>query len=197
MTSRRESDVLQDELPARVVARSLLRSACASALLLAAYYVVPLNLPDESAIVWLVVGLVGVTAVLAWQIQAITTARYPRLRAISALAVGVPLVLVVFAVTYLLIAKDDATAFSTPLDRTGAIYFTVTVFATVGFGDIVPVTTPARVGVIIQMLLDLVLFGVAAKVVLGAVNVGLRRRDEHTGRDRDARDPDRGASPPP
>jgi voltage-gated potassium channel len=50
------------------------------------------------------------------------------------------------------------------------------VLSTVGFGDIAPVTTPARVATMVQMLLNIVVFGLAAKVIFGAVDVGLRRR---------------------
>ena len=161
----------------RQVVRSLARSAVASVLLVAAYYLVPLD-ATEGPLVWLVVGLAAVAVVIAWQLRAIVNAEYPRLRAIGALATGLPLLLVVFAMTYVIQARGDPGAFNEPLDRTAALYFTVTVFATVGFGDIVPVTTAARVATMLQMLLDLVAVGVLAKVILGAVDVGLRRRSD-------------------
>jgi voltage-gated potassium channel len=82
----------------------------------------------------------------------------------------------VFAATYLLLAQEDRASFTQPLDHTGALYFTVTVLSTVGFGDIAPVTTAARVATMVQMLLNIVVFGLAAKVIFGAVDVGLRRR---------------------
>ena len=89
---------------------------------------------------------------------------------------GLPLLLVLFAATYALLDGTDPASFTQRLDRTGALYFAVTVLSTVGFGDIAPVTTGARVATMVQMLLNLAAFGVAAKVVLGAVDVGLRRR---------------------
>jgi voltage-gated potassium channel len=90
--------------------------------------------------------------------------------------VGLPLLLIVFAATYVLLDGNDPASFTQRLDRTGALYFAVTVLSTVGFGDIAPVTTAARVATMVQMVLNLAVFGLAAKVVLGAVDVGLRRR---------------------
>jgi hypothetical protein len=63
------------------------------------------------------------------------------------------------------------------MSRVGALYFTVTVFATVGFGDIVPVTDAARIVVMVQMVGDLVLVGVGVRVLLGAVQLGLERKN--------------------
>ena len=63
-------------------------------------------------------------------------------------------------------------AFTEPMDRTDAIYFTVTVFATVGFGDIAPVTTSARVVVTLQMVGDLLVLGVLLQAIVGAVKLG-------------------------
>ena len=51
------------------------------------------------------------------------------------------------------------------------------VFASVGFGDIAPLTQGARVMVMIQMVGDLILVGVVARVMVGAVQAGLRRHD--------------------
>jgi hypothetical protein len=69
-------------------------------------------------------------------------------------------------------------SFSEPLGRLDSLYFTVTVFATVGFGDIVPVTSPARAITTVQMVGDLVLVGLVAQVIVGAVRRGMQRRDE-------------------
>jgi hypothetical protein len=62
------------------------------------------------------------------------------------------------------------------LSRTDGLYFTVTVFSTVGFGDIVAKSETARLVVTGRMLADLVVLGVAIKVVVSAVRQGLRRR---------------------
>ena len=53
----------------------------------------------------------------------------------------------------------------------------MTVLATVGFGDIVPVTAIARVAVMVQMVLDVAFIGLAAKVLFGAADRGLRKRE--------------------
>ncbi len=67
-------------------------------------------------------------------------------------------------------------AFSEPMSRTDARYFTVTVFATVGFGDISAVSQAARVLVTSQMVADLLLLGFVLRAVLGAVERGRARR---------------------
>jgi hypothetical protein len=101
---------------------------------------------------------------------------YPGLRAVEALASAIPLFLLVFAVAYLLMADADGGAFSEPLSRTDALYFTITVFATVGFGDITPRTDLARVATMVQMLGDLLVVGLVLHVMVGAVKAGLQRR---------------------
>ena len=67
---------------------------------------------------------------------------------------------------------DDAATFTEPLSRSDAIYLTVTIFATVGFGDISAQTEAARLVVTAQMLLDLVVLGLGINVILGAVKRG-------------------------
>jgi hypothetical protein len=56
------------------------------------------------------------------------------------------------------------------------LYFTVTVFATVGFGDIVGVSQTARTVSMIQMVAGLVLVGLIARVMLGAVQESRTRQ---------------------
>ena len=66
--------------------------------------------------------------------------------------------------------------------RTDSLYFTVTVFATVGFGDITATSQVARIVVIAQMILDLLVLGLVVKVFVGAVEIGrgMRTRRQHS-----------------
>jgi hypothetical protein len=58
------------------------------------------------------------------------------------------------------------------------VYFSVTVFATVGFGDISPVSDPARIVVTVQMIADLLVLGLVLRAVLDAVSRGRARLSE-------------------
>jgi hypothetical protein len=75
-------------------------------------------------------------------------------------------------------ASPPATSASTA--RTSALYFTITVFATVGFGDITARTEAARLVVSGQMIIDLIILGLGARVIVGAVTRGRRQRPEAT-----------------
>jgi voltage-gated potassium channel len=85
---------------------------------------------------------------------------------------------VLFASTYFVMARLAAGSFGTPLTRTDALYFTVTVFSTVGFGDITAKTETARAVVTGQMIADLVILGLAIKVIVGAVRRGQQRQPQ-------------------
>ena len=104
------------------------------------------------------------------QLRAITRDAYPGIRAIEALATTVPLFLLLFAASYILLAQAGPANFNTPaLTHTDSLYFTVTIFATVGFGDIVATSQTARLLVTVQMILDLLVLGVGIRVFIGAV----------------------------
>ena len=163
--------------PRRRVLRSLLRATLTSTVLVALYYRLPLTSALEaSTAALLLAGLAVFAGVITWQVRAILRSDYPGLRAIEALAAAIPLFLLVFAAAYVKLADAQPSAFSEPLSRTDALYFTVTVFSTVGFGDIAPVATPARVVTMVQMLGDLVVVGLVLRVMLGAVKEGRERR---------------------
>ena len=91
----------------------------------------------------------------------------------------IPLYLLLFASTYFLMERASAANFTEPLTRTDALYFSVTVFTTVGFGDISAKSETARVVLIVQMLADLALLGAGARVLLGAVRRGQQRRSRY------------------
>jgi hypothetical protein len=161
----------------RLVVRALLRASLTATVLVVLYFTLPLTGSlDGSAAVRLVVGLLALAGVVTWQIRAVLRSRYPGLRAVEALAAAIPLFLLVFAAAYLRMADADAGAFSEPLSRTGALYFTVTVFSTVGFGDITPKSDLARVATMVQMLGDLLVVGLVLHLMVGAVKAGLQRR---------------------
>ena len=163
--------------PGRVV-RSFLQGAGSTVVLVAIYYLLPLDHPARwVAVTTLVIGLAALLGLVVYQVRAISRSRYPRLRALESLAVTVPLFLLLFASTYLVIAAISARSFSQPLNHADALYFTVTVFATVGFGDITATTAAARLVVTGQMIIDLIILGLGARVILGAVSRGRQRRD--------------------
>jgi len=162
--------------PARTIVQALLRALASSAILVTIYYLLPLN--DSSrwlAITILVLGLALLTGLVTFQVHSIAASPYPRLRAVEALATSVPLFLLLFAGAYVVMASIAASSFSQPMTHTNALYFTVTVFATVGFGDITAKTEAARLLVTGQMILDLIVLGVGARIVVGAIT---RRRQQ-------------------
>ena len=153
-----------------------LRGAALLVLLLVLYFQAPL---DRELTLTTALVFVGVFVLLALalviEVRGILASSKPMLRAIRTLLVGMPLLLVVFASCYVTIAGQQPGAFSEPLSRTDGLYFTVTTFSTVGYGDISPVSQLARVVVTIQMVVGLIAVGLIAKLVLGAVQVARER----------------------
>jgi voltage-gated potassium channel len=172
----------QDLPPAkrrRLIAGAVVRVVLIAAVLVVLYYVLPLDRPwDSDTAVRLLIGLLVVAAVVAWGVKIITGSRYPGMRAAEALALILPVFLLLFASTYFVLERNSAANFTQPLTRTDALYFTVTVFTTVGFGDISAKSETARVVLIVQMLADLALLGTGIRVILGAIQHGRDRRPE-------------------
>ena len=92
------------------------------------------------------------------------------------LAIGLPSLLLLYASVYTILAVNEPASFTQVLDRTDALYFTMTVFTTVGFGDIAPATHLARVMTMTQMVIGLVAVGLVARLLFGAVQMAVNRR---------------------
>jgi voltage-gated potassium channel len=154
----------------RHIVRVMLRSFVSAIVMVALYYVLPLGESlDAGATVLLLCGLAVFTLIVAWHLRAILRSDFPALRAVEALATTVPLFLLIFASTYYLMDNAGQDSFSQQLTRTDSLYFTITVFSTVGFGDITPTTEATRIVTMAQMLIDVVIIGALARVLLGAV----------------------------
>jgi voltage-gated potassium channel len=181
--------------PRRRLVEAVLRASLTSAVLLVLYYKLPFTAVDNaSTFLLLAAGLVLFGAVITWQVRSILRSDYPALRAIEALGAAIPLFLLLFAAAYVKLAEAQPEAFSEPLSRTDALYFTITVFATVGFGDIAPVTDAARITTMVQMVSDLLVVGLVLRVMLSAVKQGRERRAGASGA---PESPDRGDAGPP
>ena len=159
---------------------SIVRIVVGLFLILLMMILVPDN-PDGSLVLAVLVAIGGI-AIYVWffnrQLKGVYRAKYPTLRASEALILVAVMFLAIFAVIYVLISEGNPESFTEPLDRFTAYYFALTVLATVGFGDITPVTTLARAVTMIQMSLDLAFIAVLVKVMGGAAKSALGKRKQ-------------------
>jgi len=161
----------------REITATVVDATLACVLLLGVYYVIPFtDLSSGQSLLRLALGVGIFVMVLVWQLRRVTRAEYPVLRAVHGLAVTIPLFLVAFAAVYLSLSLGTETHFSEELDHTGALYLAITIFSTVGFGDITPESELARILVSVQMLLDLVVIGVVVRLLTTAAKTGRRNR---------------------
>ena len=164
-------------LPYRRIGWTVLRVLASAAIVVTAYYLLPFDRAATwGAITLLVLGLLALIALIGFEVRAIVRSPFPNLRAIEALATSLPLFLLLFASTYYVMARLSPGSFGGHLTRTDAMYFTVTVFTTVGFGDITAKTETARLVVTGQMIADLLVLGLGIRIILGAVTRGQQRR---------------------
>ena len=148
----------------KALVRSLTRGTVGVTALLLAYGYLPLAAETNAALVVriLAAGIIMVVFVV-YEIRMISRAEFPQLRAADALLVGVTLITVVFASIYLSMSKASPPSFNEALDRTGAMYLTMTTLTTIGYGDVVARTNAARVAVMIQMVFNVAFIGLAVK----------------------------------
>jgi voltage-gated potassium channel Kch len=148
----------------RALIRSLTRAALGVSLLLLAYCLLPLYAAtNKELVIRLIVAGIVIAGILLWEIQVISRSEFPQLRAADALITGITLLVVVFSSIYLSMSKANVAAFSEPLGRTSAMYFTMTTLTTVGYGDVVAKSDSARISVMIQMVFNVAFIGLAVK----------------------------------
>lgn len=160
--------------PRRDIVNSGVRALTVNVILMALYWTLPLGERLSGFVaMWLGLALVGLIVLVGWELRIITRSQYPELRAVEAGAVALPVVLLPFAATYFSLAGTVSGSFGVHLTRLDALYFTITTFSTVGFGDIVPRSETTRAIVTGQIVVDLLLIGFIAKAIVGTAH---RRR---------------------
>jgi voltage-gated potassium channel len=165
-----------DELPARrrrqLLTIAAIRSFASVAVLVTAYFLLPFTrLLNGRLIVEFGAGVLLVIIVLISQTVLTLRSGYPLLRSVEAMATSIPLFLVVFSTTHYLVNELNPGSYSEPMTRFDALYFTMSTFATVGFGDITAISVPARFATLVQMIGGLVLIGVVARVLIGTARL--------------------------
>jgi voltage-gated potassium channel len=143
--------------------------------LLVLYAVAPFGERLQGHVLAGLAGCLGALIVLViFELRSIARSSHPEVKAVEAVGMTLPLTLLPFAAAYYGMSRATETAFEMRLTRLDALYFTMTTFSTVGYGDITAKSEPARAVVIGQITVDLIIIGLIAKVILGAAQ---RRRD--------------------
>lgn len=145
------------------------------------YLWVPVPQKEDSP--WLVFGSIVLISVLyiavgLWSLVRINKSRHPLRVGLTSLAVMITAMVVLFALTYVSMSARDPGAFNVPLDKISALYFTMTVLSTVGFGDIHASNHAGMIAVMIQMVVGLTLITTVARVMVAAARSATRRKFE-------------------
>ncbi|MEU3314874.1 potassium channel family protein [Streptomyces sp. NPDC048387] len=157
----------------------MLRVMASVAALLALYCALPLDRTSSTrfAVTILVAGLAAFVVLVGLQIRTIIRSPIPVVRAVEALALSVPFFLLLFAAAYVVLAALSPGSFGGRLSHTDGLYFAITVFTTVGFGDITAKSQTARLVVTGQMVADLIVLGLGFRLVTAAVRHSRRQQD--------------------
>lgn len=151
----------------RVVRRSIVRTTAGVVLLALVYIFAPLDSSvDLHPLLVMTVMFLIFAVLIYFSLRRIMTDDFPQLRAAQVAILTVSFYLFLFASLYLSMSTLNPAYFSEDLSHIGAFYFTVTVAATVGFGDITPINDLARIIVTVQMIMNIVLIGVGVRAIL-------------------------------
>ncbi|MBU6244905.1 MAG: hypothetical protein KGP12_06780 [Actinomycetales bacterium] len=162
----------------RLILAACLRVVIGLTLIWGAMYLLP-DSTDGRVVAPAAFVLLGVIIYVAYfrhQLNRIKRAVYPTLQSAEALVLVAAMFLAVYAAIYVVISQQDRGAFTEPLTHFSAYYFALTVLATVGFGDITPVTDTARLVAMTQMAFDIAFVGVVVRILGGAAKSTIQQR---------------------
>ncbi len=102
------ASVVGDDSPSLAIVRTGLTIA----LVVAIYFLLPLDHGSNAgAVAELALGVLVLVAIIVWQIRRIVGSDHPISRAVEALALSVPLYVLLFATTYFLMARANQSFF--------------------------------------------------------------------------------------
>ncbi|MEZ5116277.1 MAG: potassium channel family protein [Candidatus Nanopelagicales bacterium] len=162
----------------RLLLRSALRILLILVVLVAAYAVVPVTSDDLNLaqVLLPVLGLAVFVYVVVRQIRRIFVADNPEIRALESLVIIVTFFVLMCSYYYVFLSATDPASFTEPVGKVAGAYFSMTVLSTVGFGDITPVTDGARIVVTMQMAIDVLIIGVAVRLLTRVAKVARSHR---------------------
>lgn len=152
------------------------------------YFLVPVSARDAPVgeLIGLAITVVSIGAVAAVVFSEASRADR-RLRPVH-LLLAFELVLVIFSMTYYLIASANPNQFFGLNTRLDALYFSMTTMSTVGYGDIHALGQAARGIVTMQLAFNLVFIASLVALLQDQVRRGALRRKVSPGDDLDADD---------
>jgi voltage-gated potassium channel len=135
------------------------------------------NAFNAAAVVRLVIGGLLFVWVIRGQVLRIARSRLPELVAGESVVLAAAIFLCLYASCYVSLSRVSPDSFNEHLDHTGALYFAITTFGTVGYGDIAARSEGARLLVSSQILLDLTFFAVGIRLFFRASRRALESHD--------------------
>lgn len=144
-------------------------------LLTVGYYLLPVRAPWGDAVsAARLAGSLLAWAVLVFLLRAESrrsrARQEPQYHRVQQLLTALYLLVLGFSVLYLVTATVAPEQFVGLTNRTDALYFSVTIMGTVGFGDVHAAGTPARLMVTVQMLFNLIYLGTALRVLSAGIS---------------------------
>ena len=156
--------------------RAILRGIARTVLLLAGFTAVFLLVPwkalelGDTVLITVVflTGLAGAAALIVWQVIAYRDAKMSGGARLQGLLVALYVAVLFFALSYYLLAISNPEAIAGVETRLDALYFSLTIVSTVGFGDVHAINQAARAVVSLQLVFDLMFVSLAVAAARAA-----------------------------
>jgi voltage-gated potassium channel len=156
----------------RAIRRAITRSVLLLVGFTAVFLLVPwkiLNLGDTVLITAVfLIGLTGAAALIVWQVIAYRDAQMSGAARLQGLLVALYVAVLFFALSYYLLAISNPEAITGLETRLDALYFSLTIVSTVGFGDVHATNQAARAVVSLQLVFDLMFVSLAVAAARAA-----------------------------
>jgi voltage-gated potassium channel len=144
-------------------------------LLTVGYYLLPLRAPWGDAVsagrlAGSLLAWAALVVLLRVESRRSRVRQEPQYHRVQQLLTALYVLVLGFAVLYIVTATVAPEQFAGLANRTDALYFSVTIMGTVGFGDVHAAGTAARLMVTVQMLFNLIYLGTALRVLSAGIS---------------------------